>query len=95
MFRRSLTSSLAIPALFLGACTTNTLAPGETATVAPALASLSPSAGPPVSIRRDRAREPAPLKPANYFRTSGLYLMRWGWSASAPLRRLRSSMYAP
>gem|GEM_PF-3789294 len=27
-------------------------------------------------------------------RTSGLNLIRCGWSASAPFRRLRSSMYA-
>ena len=41
MFRRSITVSLATVALFLGACTTSTLAPGE----APALASLSPAGG--------------------------------------------------
>lgn len=45
MFRRSLTISFATTALLLGACTNNTLAPGETATLAPALASLSPAAG--------------------------------------------------
>jgi hypothetical protein len=29
--------------------------------------------------------------PASYFRTSGLYLMRCGWSASVPRRRWRSA----
>ena len=30
-----------------------------------------------------------------YFLTNGLYLIRCGWSASAPFRFFKSSMYAP
>ncbi len=47
MFRRSLTVTFASTALLLGACTSSTLGLGDSPTVSPALASLSPAAGTP------------------------------------------------
>lgn len=42
---------------------------------------------------RQRSALVSAQKPPDYPRTSFLYAMRCGWSASAPFRRLRSSMY--
>lgn len=50
-----------------------------------------------VSIRWKAPGSPAPGRPlggrASYPRTSFLYLIRCGWSASGPFRFRRSSMY--
>ena len=40
---------------------------------------------------KERGRNQVTSRLASAYRTSGLYLMRCGWSASAPSRRLRSA----
>ena len=50
--------------------------------------------GPPRLTKGRPPGRPFPYRTAAGYRTSGLNLIRCGWSASAPFRRFRSSMYA-